>query len=384
MPDIALLKKTLTPGETLGLDTLDPRFQEIASLAEQGEFMQSADKTEEVLREDIYDIRLIGYYLYGCFLKDGLPGLIEILEVAKGLFGESWAAIGPTKKKENHAQNGMAWFFSKLLERLKYDEEKKSPEWKVWIQKVTADDAARMIELIGEFRGTMSAVVPNAPKVYDMLPKVADWATSFQKMVYVAPPPEPEPAPEAAPATEAAPADAGGDAFAGGPAPAGGSMMMGGGAVPTFPVVEGSFMLKELIARLEAFDTLVQRGEIAKAAILSSDVLNAIEKFDPRAYFPKLFSAFYSRLAPNVQKLAPWWERKDSMGWQALEQLYKVDIQAFVRSREVDAQDMLGMAASGASGGGGSGGGNGGGGGGGGGEAAPAPAFSDEPAPAFS
>ena len=89
MPDINLLKKTLTPGETLGLDTLDSRFQDVAGLAESGEYLKAAEKVEEVIREDIYDIRLIGYFLFGVFLQTGLGGLADVLEVTAGLFGES-------------------------------------------------------------------------------------------------------------------------------------------------------------------------------------------------------------------------------------------------------------------------------------------------------
>src|SRR5687768_11008246 len=160
MPDIALLDKPLTPGASVGIDTLDPRFQEIAALAEQAEYTQAADKTEELLREDIYDIRLIGYFLYGTFLRDGLKGLGKVMEVATKLFGESWNAVGPAKKKENHAQNGLAWFFQRLIERLTWAEDKKGDDWNRWLKDVSSDDAQAILDQIDAFRKGLGQAIP--------------------------------------------------------------------------------------------------------------------------------------------------------------------------------------------------------------------------------
>src|SRR3954469_12768090 len=96
--DLGVLKGTLTPAENPGLDTLDPRFQEIAGLVEAGETAKAAEMVEGLIRENILDIRILGYYLFGAFNERGLSGMEEVLEVTKGLLGDNWAAFGPVKK----------------------------------------------------------------------------------------------------------------------------------------------------------------------------------------------------------------------------------------------------------------------------------------------
>src|SRR5437016_11056314 len=109
MLDLATLQKTLTTPGTPGLDTLDQRFQDIAALAEAGDYGQCAERTAALFQEDIYDIRLLGYFLYGVFAERGVPALVEIMTTLSALLGESWPAIGPVKKKEAHTQSGLLW-----------------------------------------------------------------------------------------------------------------------------------------------------------------------------------------------------------------------------------------------------------------------------------
>src|SRR5579872_4187859 len=92
---ISLLTGTLTPTENPGLDTLDPRFQEVASLVEAGDIAKAAEQTQAMLQEGIVDIRVISYFLYGVFLESAFAGLPDVFKALTLIFGPNWNAIGP-------------------------------------------------------------------------------------------------------------------------------------------------------------------------------------------------------------------------------------------------------------------------------------------------
>jgi hypothetical protein len=86
----------------------------------------------------------------------------------------------------------------------------------------------------------------------------------------------------------------------------------------------------ELLRKLEAFDALVAAGKYQKAALVADDLTDAISRFDPRVYFPDLFATFGKGLAENIEILGEHWGERESLGWKALEQFYRVDIKRFV------------------------------------------------------
>jgi hypothetical protein len=318
--DISILNKSLPTSEKPGLDTLDPRFQNIATLVEGSDFAGAAAQTEALFREDIYDIRLFGYYLYGCFIQNGLAGFGDILDVAIRTFGENWPAFGPVKKKEQHAQNALFWFYTRVVKRMEMELEAKGPEFEKWKSGVDSEAAGKLLEKHEEWRKALGAVIPE-PKAADLMKKFDDYLRQYQKLVYVEPPPSaPEPTPEAAPSAEAAPAESGAPAAA---APR---------ATPGAPAMEGSPHLLALLDKLKAFEVVCEKGEFNRAAVIANDISQIVAAFDPRVYFPKMFSTYYQLLSKNIEQIAPALETKETPVWQALEQFYKVDPWAFANS----------------------------------------------------
>ena len=70
--NIDILNTTLEVSENPGLDVIDPRFMDITTLVESGEYLEAAAKAEEIFAEEIYDIRITGYLLYGFFSNRAL------------------------------------------------------------------------------------------------------------------------------------------------------------------------------------------------------------------------------------------------------------------------------------------------------------------------
>jgi hypothetical protein len=87
----------------------------------------------------------------------------------------------------------------------------------------------------------------------------------------------------------------------------------------------------DLLAKLRAFEVLLEQGDLMKAAIVADDVQNIIENFDPRSYFPRMFSRFSELLSQNAETLGEHIEGRDSFGWKTMALFYKVDIEKFVK-----------------------------------------------------
>jgi hypothetical protein len=90
--------------------------------------------------------------------------------------------------------------------------------------------------------------------------------------------------------------------------------------------------LRLLRDKIAGFEALMERGDHARAAIVASDITRIVESFDPRVYLPRLFAGFYRRMASGAEELAPHWDNPNSLSSRALEQLYQVDLHAFLEA----------------------------------------------------
>jgi hypothetical protein len=322
MLEIALLLNPIAPTENPGLDTLDPRFQEIAGLVESGEFAKASEQTQALLKEGIADIRVISYFLYGVFLESGLLGLPQLLQALAGLFSTNWASVGPTQKKEKHAENGVGWFLGRLTKKLKAEEEAKSEEWNKWVEEVPAASVPPILEKIAEVRTAMA--VASSQKLADALKGFEDWIKDFPKIADA----EAKKLADAA-AADAPPPEAPVEAAADGSKPA--TPSSGAPSAEGAFMVEGSVHLRELARKIAAFETLVRKKQYARASVVYNDVTSIMERFDPRVYIPKMLASFYSLSMNNLDSLLPDLEKKETPSWKAMEQLYRVDVDIFTK-----------------------------------------------------
>ena len=86
----------------------------------------------------------------------------------------------------------------------------------------------------------------------------------------------------------------------------------------------------DFVRRLQAFETLIGREDFVRAGVVAADLLGTIERFDPRVYLPSLLSGFFSGLSRHVEAIEPNLQTGDTLAFKALEQLYKVDLDAFL------------------------------------------------------
>ena len=90
--------------------------------------------------------------------------------------------------------------------------------------------------------------------------------------------------------------------------------------------------LRQLRRKLAAFQKLVAADDHQRAAIVAADLLQTLDHFDPRLYLPFLFRKFFRILSVIGNDLTPHMEERTDLTYKALLQLYRVDLDYFVRS----------------------------------------------------
>jgi hypothetical protein len=315
--NIDLLNTTLEVTEDPGLDMIDPRLLDITSLVENGEYEEAATQAEQILEEGAYDIRITGFFLYGAFLERGLGDLNVIFECLTRLITENWEAVGPAKNREKHAQTSLNWLLRQLIKKLQYEEGRDSDIYQQWIAEVSSDNVLAALAASEEFQNGLSeSLEDQAEPLLDGLSKVNEWLATFRRLVHREPEPEMDEEEEFEPEAEEEPAER--------VAPIGAPIA--DVAVP----VEGSYHLQLLLKKMEVFSRLIEKEDFPKAAIVADDINQIIADFDPRIYFPKMFSRYSLLLTLHIADISGFEEYKGSIVWQTMQDLYKVDLESFV------------------------------------------------------
>ena len=327
--NIDIINTTLEVSEDPGLDIIDPRFVDITGFAENAEYIDAAVLAEEVLEEGVYDIRITGYFLYGIFLEQGVGSLGVIFECLTKILSENWEAFGPVKNRGKLTQNSLNWFFKQLTKKLQYEEDKESEIYQQWVEGVSSDQVEEALEGTEQFKRALSMTLEDlAEPLLESLPKVNDWLRSFHHVVYREPEPEPEVEEDFEPEEEGEPGEAEPARISAPPSPP---------SADAAVLAEGSYHLGVLQRKMAAFERLIAKEQYPKAAIIADDIKKIIKNFDPRIYFPRMFSKYSMLLALNIGEITTFGEHKGSVEWQTMQDLYKVDLEGFV-SLDADIQ----------------------------------------------
>ncbi len=322
-----LIRGPLEVSENPGLETTDPRFSDIATLVQEGNYEEAAAGAEAILAEKIYDIRIIGYFFYGHFVERGIPALADIYLCLVDILNDNLEAIGPVKNRVKHLQTILNWLIKQVTKQLLYEEEKKSGLFEEWTTSVTTDQVEEVLDASDKLRRSLGPILEDAAgPVFDGLTKINDWLKAFQRLIYRAP--EPEAAQEEQ--VEEEPPE--GAIFDQEPRQQEKRRFMAPGleAGEDASSIEGSYHLKLLMRKLDAFDYLISEAKYANAAVVADDINTIIASFDPRIYFPKLFTRFALLSAAHVNELTSYAEYKESPAWTSLQELYKIDMDSFI------------------------------------------------------
>jgi hypothetical protein len=258
---------------------------------------------------------VVAAFALGAFEDRGPESLPLLLTTIADALTQRWAAFRPEARRERTADSALALLLRTIRALIDFHEATRGPAWQAWAARITPSLPAAC-EAAGQgFRTAVVARLDSARCLNELAPVMSRAAQYFRRL-----PPLPEPSIESPSPSEPTPE----------PAPV--------AAVPASApdvesrAVEVSPALATFLRKLDAFDRLVQRGDMAKAAIVAQDVRGAIDRFDPRVYFPKLLSSHFRLLSVHAAALAPYWESAGGPIGEALAQLYQVDLDAFLES----------------------------------------------------
>lgn len=320
MPDesatrgLGRLRAPLPQVETAGLESVDPRLAMLNTLCEKGQLRDLVVEVDELMDAGIYDIRPISMYLWALFSDLGLAALCDIFETLALLVTTNLGGIGPSHKKNDHVAKRLSWLMQKLTDAIEYHEARHSPEWEKWTQALGPDAMDLVLERLGSLEPILdehfAAVKPAFQKLSARLRVVSlTFRIPAQPTVSIASPviASLRP-PQHSHGHEELQVDA----------------RLGRAEVGV------SHEFFALIQKLDAFSKLVKKGDLARAAVVADDLMRTIDSFDPRAYFPELFSDFSELMSKHIDALSSYWHDRESNAWKAHAQFYRVDLRRFV------------------------------------------------------
>ncbi|MCP3940807.1 MAG: hypothetical protein GY710_04905 [Desulfobacteraceae bacterium] len=322
--DLKLLDTTFPVSENPGLNTIDPRFADIAGMIQEGKFSDAAVHAQEIIEEQIYDIRIICYFLYGVFDELGPGSLHGIFNSMGMLFHENWEAIGPSKNRMKHVKNSLIWFFKQTNKILESEKKKDGEKWQVWQENTSPTDIQEALEISQNLRQELyDSLEKESTAVVDGLAKMTAWLDSFYRLIYQDPELEAEQDLESDSP----------DLLESGSEKNNISARTEVELIPqkASPLCDSeSYPLQMLIKKMAAFEQLIGEKKNTGAALIANDINQIINNFDPQIYFPDLFSRFSRLFALNVENLFVFDGCRDNVIWQSMEKLYHVDMESFV------------------------------------------------------
>lgn len=317
MLDTTLLDTLATPDAKAAAG--DAWLQRISDAADRGDYLDAAYQSAALLEKHVYDVRLIGYYLFGLLLEQGIGALPGLLDRVHRLLGDDLGKLLPVQKKERVFDATLQWLMQTMTDRCRYHAAQKDATWSHWMAQLHPDLAAEVGDAIDRVSADMQGLVEE-PRCLGSLGKLRRWVSDELPRTKPSPPtaaavaaapvapalpPEPVPAPAVA-----APART--DASSG---------AMLAGASPAMHV---------LLRKLRGFEALIECGDMGRAAVVASDIKQIVEQFDPLVYLPALFSTYFKLLHASMDELLPHWQELDSPSGQALQSFYRVDLDAFL------------------------------------------------------
>ncbi len=310
----------------------EPRASEVLRLSNQGEYEEAARLAKALLGERDNDLQILVRYLFGAFLEHGFAALPPIFRGLDRTLEGASVALGD-KKTKARAELAITWLCRTLWDRIDFQSAQRDAAYKAWLAAIDVKLVDEIRAAAGELSETITRRLGGAHSI-EQLAGISAFATDTLRSAAIKPAPRAAPAPAPPPTPEPPRVSAREDAPAPLPAPPRPSANRASPPSPSLPAGPpldyDSPALRTFLDKLGAFATLMDRGDYPRAAIIASDINHIVEHFDPRVYLPRLLSPYFRRLSAGVDELSPHWESAESPAWKAMEQLYQVDLEAFL------------------------------------------------------
>jgi hypothetical protein len=312
-----------------------------------GDYEIAGQAAIAVLTQRTFDVRVLPAFFVGAFLETGIHGLAKTLQAIAPLLGDNLAKLGPVDGRAEIADTSFATLFRRLLLLLKYHDGQRDSTWTEWVLHSGDDEVTDIVNACALVRAAAAKAFPKG-KCRGEIAELSTWFDeTFRYIVErhsTLPELNPDPPPPPSKTLAAAkivparkptrPPPAPPPIVAPPPAPA--PPREPATLTPSADTLEikASPALKHLMQKLQAFELLVERGEVQKAAVVAHDVDKLLADFDPKVYLPGLLSSYFAAFAAHVDELGPYLDATEGRAWQALDQFYQVDLDAFLKDRE--------------------------------------------------
>lgn len=331
--NITLLHNEFKNIDLSGFNSTDPRFDEISTLVQSGNFTEAARLSEVIISSGIYDIRLICYFLHGYWIENGLVSLIDLMYSIHNITVNNWDAIGPIHKREIVFEKSVEWLFKQILKKIQYEERKKTVVWEEWKKNTHSDEINNILEFGEIFRSSINDRFEYKLKyLIDLWSKIEKWLSIFQQIecqqsevvlklefddVEV----------------ESMEIDNQKEKKSILSEEENKTYYSTNKLKNKFFTIESSFHMNLLLRKLSAFEQLIERGDFLKAALIADDINQIVGNFNPKFYFPKTFETFLRLQAVNFDELDIYSEHRESRIWQMMQEWMKVDIDSFINAK---------------------------------------------------
>lgn len=305
---ISLLEKASTQEE----ETYDVRFEEVVSLVDQEQLDEAAQMISSIFAEGSIDIRLIMYLLYSRFISQGIEALTTIFFDIEKIISHYWDRLSPASTREKHLLTSLSWLLTTIGKKLKRSEKliknKKSDDFLNRSSRILASQQVETLIQKTHHFGDFLSQRFKEPTLSQSIFFISKWLESHKTQQ-----PQEKIEPMAKP-TEA-------------PPPANPPQK----SISFVEILSTSEPMAQLCKKIEAFESLIQKNDFEKAALVADDISNVIKNFDPALFFPKLFSQYFALSAEHIESLSQEWENKGSLKWEALHRLYQSDLDEFIQ-----------------------------------------------------
>lgn len=330
------LESKITSPPERELSETDPVLDKIISLAEHRQYIAAAERCEELWRQRVYDVRTLGFYLFGFFFEQGLIALAPILGGLETTLALNWPFIGPAATRQRHCESALRWLFLNIMNQLRFYQNKPGETWTGWLKQWEEPLQRLVLERISRLVGVIDSVMPESQCKGQLL-TLHGLLQALPSVPAAAGPGPGRMQPEEAGKSVAAAAHPeqvltrSPDAAS--PPNTLANTQANDASTPATLTIPLSPALQVLLRKLVAFNQLVKMGKFRQAWLVYNDVKNSIEKFDPRVYLPSLFGEYFSNLVANAERLNQRPGNLDDFAGQALLELYQTDIDRFVASK---------------------------------------------------
>jgi hypothetical protein len=86
--------------------------------------------------------------------------------------------------------------------------------------------------------------------------------------------------------------------------------------------------------RLRAFDTLIERADHERAAVVADAIEELVAGFDGKALLSRVLARFYAQVCEKAGDLEEASEKRGTLRGRALRQLFRLDLAAFLKKED--------------------------------------------------